>query len=108
VTGIKVSAHPSNFHGTCTNPMIFTFTATIKVPAGTAGGTVKYYWLRSDGASAPAETVTFDPGVTTQTVITTWQLGAVWGNGSTFWEALQVTAPNFVTSKHANFSFVCF
>jgi hypothetical protein len=38
---------------------------------------------------------------------TTWQLGAVWGNGSTYREALQVTAPNSVTSAHANFSFVC-
>jgi len=107
VTGINVFADPSDFHGTCTNPMIFTFKATIKVPAGTSGGTVKYHWLRSDGATAPTETVTFNPGVTTRTVTTTWQLGAVWGNGSTFWEALQVTAPNSVTSTHANFSFVC-
>jgi len=107
VAGINVSANPSTFHGTCTNPMIFTFTATIKVPAGTAGGMVTYHWLRSDGATAPAETVTFNPGVTTRTVTITWQLGAAWGNGSTFWEALQVTAPNSVTSTHANFSFVC-
>lgn len=87
--------------------MIFTFTATIWVPAGTSGGTATYHWLRSDSATAPTETVTFNPGVTTQTVTTTWQLGAVWGNGSTFWEALQVTAPNSVTSTHATFSFVC-
>jgi hypothetical protein len=107
VTGINVAANPSNFHGTCTDPMIFTFTATIGVPAGTPGGTATYQWLRSDSATGPTQTVAFNPGVTTQAVTTTWQLGAVWGNGSTFWEALQVTAPNSVTSTHATFSFVC-
>jgi serine/threonine protein kinase len=107
VTGVTVSVDKSNFNGACTDPMIFTFTATIRVPAGTSGGMVAYTWLQSDGGTGSTRTVSFSPGATTQTVTTTWQLGAIWGNGSPFWEALQVTAPNSVTSAHANFSFVC-
>ena len=107
VTSINVSVNPANFNGTCTATMLFTFTAVINVPAGSPGGTVSYTWLRSDGATAPTESASFNPGATTQTVTTTWQLGAVWGNGSTFWEALKVTAPNSITSAHDTFSFVC-
>jgi serine/threonine protein kinase len=107
VTGINVVADPSNFQGTCTDPMTFTFTATIGVPAETSGGTATYQWLQSDGVTGSAQTVNFNPGVTTQTVTTTRQLGAVSGDGSTFWEALQVTAPNSMISSHAPFSFAC-
>src|SRR6266487_513394 len=107
VIGVNVSVGPSNFHGVCTDPMTFTFKATINAPAGTSGGTVTYTWLRSDESSGPTETISFPPGTTTQTVTTTWKLGSRWGNGMTFWEALQVSAPNSLTSAHANFSFVC-
>src|SRR6266487_1920741 len=107
VIGVNVSVDPSNFHGVCTDPMTFTFKATINAPAGTSGGTVTYTWLRSDESSGPTETISFPPGTTTQTVTTTWKLGSRWGNGMTFWEALQVSAPNSLTSAHANFSFVC-
>jgi len=107
VTGVSASASPSNYHGICNSTMTFTFSATIRVPAGTSGGTVTYYWFRSDGATGPTQTAGFSPGATTRTVTTTWQLGSVWGNGSTFWEAMRVTAPNSVASSHATFSFVC-
>ena len=107
VTGVNATVDHSNYHGACASTMLFTFTGIINVPAGSPGGTVSYTWLRSDSATGPTETVSFNAGVTSQTVTTTWQLGSSLGNGTTFWEALQVTAPNSVTSAHANFSFVC-
>jgi hypothetical protein len=88
--------------------MTFTFTAHILVPAGTAGGTVKYRWYRSDGASSSSDqTVTFAAGETSKTVTTTWQLGAIWGNGSPFWEQAKATVPNVWYSPHGTFSFNC-
>ena len=107
VTGVSASASPSNYHGVCNSTMTFTFSATFSVPARTSGGTVTYHWFRSDGATGTTQTVGFSPGATTRTVTTTWDLGSVRGNGSPFWEAVQVTAPNSTTSTHATFSFVC-
>lgn len=107
VTGINASANPSNFQGVCTDPMTITFTGTIMVPAGTAGGRVSYVWLLSNGNQSPTQTITFSPGVTQQTVVSSVQPGASLGNGTTWWAALQVTVPNSITSAHANFSFVC-
>ncbi len=107
VTGVNASVDPSNYHGACAATMLFTFTGIINVPAGSPGGAISYTWLRSDSATGPTETISFKAGVTTQMVTTTWRLGSTWGDGTTFWEALQVTAPNSVTSAHANFSFVC-
>jgi len=107
VTGVNATVDPSNYHGVCAATMLFTFTGIINVPAGSPGGAISYTWLRSDSAIGPTETISFKAGVTTQMVTTTWRLGSTWGDGTTFWEALQVTAPNSVTSTHANFSFVC-
>jgi hypothetical protein len=108
VTGVKVSVNPGTFDGICTNQMTFTFTATVSVPAGTSGGQVSYTWHRSDGGSTDStEPIHFDPGVTTQTVTTTWQLGALQGDGSQRWGDLEVTAPNSVTSAPAKFRFIC-
>ena len=52
----------------------YTFTGTITYGAA---GTVKYYWLRSDGSASSPETVTFyGPG--TKTISTTWDLSSTY------------------------------
>jgi len=108
VTGITISVSPNTFTGACSSTMVFTFTANILVPAGTPGGTVKYRWYRSDGASSSSDqTVAFAAGETSKAVTTTWSLGAMWGNGSTFWEQVKASDPNVWYSPHGNFSFNC-
>ena len=107
VSGASVSASPAAFNGLCTSTMTTTFTATINVPAHTPGGTVTYHWTRSDGATGPAKTLHFNAGDTFHTASDTWSFGAANGNGSTYWEAVVVTAPNGVTSSHGNATLTC-
>lgn len=108
VNGVTMSASPANFSGACSSTMTFTFTANILAPAGTSGGTVKYRWYRSDGSSSSTDqTVTFAAGDTSKTVTDTWTLGAVWGNGTTFWEKVKTSAPNVWYSPQGNFHFTC-
>jgi hypothetical protein len=108
VNGITISVSPDAFSGSCSSTMVFTFTAHILVPAGTAGGTVKYRWFRNDGGSSSSDqSVVFAAGETSKTVTTTWSLGAMWGDGSTNWEQVKTSVPNVWSSPHANFHFIC-
>jgi hypothetical protein len=108
VNGITLSVSPDNFSGACSSTMVFTFTAQIMAPAGTAGGVVKYRWYRSDGASSSSDqTVTFAAGETVKTVTTTWSLGSIWGNGTSFWEKVKTSVPNVWYSPEADFHFTC-
>lgn len=107
VTGVTASVTPNSYTGGCASTLTFTFKAVITIPSGTSGGTVQYRWQRSDNASSTPQPVTFHGSTKTRTVTTTWTLGSVYGNGTTFWEALQVTSPNSMTSNHATFSFHC-
>lgn len=64
--------------------------------------TVTYRWIRSDGASAPVETLVFS-SAGSRIVSTSWQLG----RGSHpvhLWQAVEVLTPNSITSGHANFT----
>lgn len=107
VATVSASASPNHYNGTCSSTMTFTLTGTIHVLNSISGGTVAYNWLRSDNSSGPTGHITFQPGQTIGTVTTRWQLGSTWGNGTTFWEALNVLSPNSVISNHASFSFLC-
>lgn len=50
--------------------------------------TITYRWLRSDGASAPVETLVFS-AADAKPVTTTWYLGGI----GTFWQQLEILTP---------------
>jgi hypothetical protein len=98
VTAVSASVSPPSYTGTC--PETFTFTANI---TANAAGIVTYTWLRSDGAQAPTQTITFS-GPGTQTVSTTWTLSPASYSGS---EQLKILSPNSMVSNSATFTLGC-
>jgi len=100
VIRVYATVNPTSFNGNC--PKVFTFTGKI---TSDSPGEVKYKWLRSDNANAPVQTISFN-GPGTQVVTTTWTLGAA---GMTYngWEAVQILAPNAMTSNKAAFTLQC-
>jgi len=70
------------------------------------GGTVTYKFLRSDGATAPAKTLTFT-GPGTQAIETTWTLGGATLREYSGWQAAQITAPDDWTTDKAAFRITC-
>jgi hypothetical protein len=94
-------ADPFDYTGPC--PVTITFSGRISVAGG--GGTVSYRFARSDGASAPIQTLSFSrPG--SQDVQTTWTLG---GPGFTYsgWQAIETFDPQPMSSERANFTIIC-
>jgi len=85
------------------SPVTIKFTGRISVVGG--GGTVSYKFLRSDGASAPIETLHFD-GPGSRDVSTTWRLG---GPGLTYsgWQSIKILEPQEMESERANFKIRC-
>jgi len=106
---ITMSAGITNPGGPVTScPVTINFEATITATgwSPTANRQVQYKWIRSDGADAPTQTLDFPAsGPSTQTVKTTWQIGA---NG-TNWEAIQISYPPITNtaSNHATFTLTC-
>jgi PKD repeat protein len=101
VTAVTATVDNANFAGPC--PHEFTFTAQIQV---NNAGTVKYTWLRSDGATAPEQTLDFQ-GPGTSDVNTSWTLGAAGTNYPNMWQQLKVIAPNEMVSNQAVFNLTC-
>ena len=90
-------ADPANFTGRC--PTTIKFIGTITSPRA---GNVQYKFIRSDGANAPVQTLSFTaPG--TKPVSTTWTLGANY----TGWEANKIVYPQEAESNKANFKITC-
>ncbi len=92
-------ADPSDVTGPC--PVTITFSGRISVVGG--AGTVSFKFLRSDGASAPIQSLTFT-GPGSKDVGTTWRLG---GSGFTGWQSIQVFDPAEAQSEHATFTIHC-
>ncbi len=101
VVKVRVLVDQSEYRGRC--PHKFTFTGEITT---NSGGTVKYKWLRSDGALSPEKTVIFRKAGK-KLVTTTWTLGAAGRQYRNMWEAIQVTSPNTITSGRAVFNLRC-
>lgn len=80
-------------------PAVIRFSGRISVAGG--GGTVSYRFLRSDGASAPVRTQTFD-GPGSADVETTWTRGE--GSG---WQQLEILDPHPARSRQATFTVTC-
>jgi hypothetical protein len=97
VTHVTASVSPTSWSGKCPKRFEFTGKITVDKP-----GTVKYKWIRSDGANAPVKTLRFRrPG--SQTVKTYWQLSAPGEK----WEAIEILAPNPMKSNKAAFTLKC-
>ena len=91
-------ADPSNHAGPC--PVTIHFSGRISVVGGS--GTVSYKFIRSDGASAPIQTLHFDsPG--SKDIHTTWTLGGPY----TGWQAVHIFEPNEIESERAEFRIQC-
>ena len=102
VTGVNVNVSPTTYTGSCASARLFTFSAVITANGAT---TVKYKWVRSDGASGAEQTISF-ASASSQTVTDTWTLG---GPGFSYagWEKVQVSQPNTIESNQATFSLNC-
>lgn len=100
VIRVYAAVNPTSFNGKC--PKVFTFTGKITT---NSAGVVKYKWIRSDNANAPVKTISFN-GPGTQAVTTTWTLGAP-GMNYNGWQAVQILAPNAMTSNKAAFTLNC-
>jgi len=84
-------------------PILYNFAGTITT---NAAATVTYKWERSDGASAPVQTLSFG-GAGSQAVTTSWKLGGSSGSTYNGWERIHVLTPNDVVSNQANFVLTC-
>lgn len=100
VTSVSLQTVDS-FTGKCSKQ--FDFTGEIKVNGAM---TVRYTWLRSDGATSPEKTLEFnDAGA--KSVTTSWTLGADGNTYEGLWQQLKVIAPDEMLSNKAEFSLTC-
>lgn len=97
VTNLSLKADPARFEGPC--PKTVNFVGTIAV---NRAGTVRYTFLRSDGARGPVHEIRFD-GPGSKEVSTSWQLGRSYAG----WMAIKILAPREMESNRANFELRC-
>ena len=104
VVEVFLRADPFDHVGPC--PVTITFSGRISVVGGS--GTVSYKFLRSDGASAPIQTLTFD-GPGSKNVSNTWRLGATTSRFNPYngWEAIKIFDPQEMESNKAHFTIRC-
>ena len=94
-------ADPIDYSGPC--PVAIRFTGRISVVGGS--GVVSYKFTRSDGASAPIKTITFDqPG--SKDVHISWKLGSTSFTYSG-WQAIRIFEPQELESNRASFNIKC-
>jgi hypothetical protein len=101
VVEVTLRAEPSSYSGPC--PGRITFRGTIRTTGGS--GPVSYRFTRSDRATGPVATLDV-ASASVREVETTWTLG-VPGSVVEEWEALEVVAPQPLTSAPARFRSLC-
>jgi hypothetical protein len=101
VVEVTLRAEPSDYSGPC--PGRITFPGTIRTTGGS--GRVSYRFTRSDKSTGPVETLDI-ASASVREVETTWALGAH-GWVVEGWQALEVVAPQPLTSAPARFRFWC-
>lgn len=99
VTSVSYSFSEAPYAGKSDCPMM-----TAQITTNGAGD-VKYKWTRSDGASAPTETVNF-ASAGTKSVSTNWALGATW-EGTEHWLGIYIDEPNNQDFGHLTFTDAC-
>ncbi len=99
--GAALYAHPVSYTGKC--PAVITFKGHIAVnkPA-----TIQYTFIRSDGATTPIETITFEKAGA-KNVSTIWKLGGHDLTTYSGWQAIKIISPGPKESKKASFSMKC-
>lgn len=100
VTSASTTVDTKNFTGSC--PHTFNFEAVIKA---TAGGTVTYYWERSDGSKSSTKSITFSEAGE-KTVTNDWTFGGA-GNSYSEWMRLYIDTPNHQFFPKAEFNLTC-
>lgn len=100
---VEATLRADPFSGTARCPVTVVFSGRISLLSGS--GTVAYRFDRSDGASAPVQTVTFT-GPGSKDVSTTWQLGGA-GSQLQGWERLTILDPEETRSEQATFNITC-
>lgn len=98
VISATLAASPEVYDGPC--PVTIKFNGNITVKGK---GSVKYTFVRSDGATGPVYTLDFD-GEETKPVATTWTLSPPTFGG---WEAIRILSPNELESGRAFFKGTC-
>ena len=73
--------------------------------ATNAAGDVDYHWTRSDGDTAPVQTINF-AAASTKNVETHWALGSA-SAGDTHWLGIYVDEPNHQDFGHKSFTQAC-
>jgi hypothetical protein len=104
VIEVRLRADPSDYTGRC--PVRIRFSGRISVVGGS--GTVSYRFLRSDGASAPVQTLRFD-GAGSKDIAGTWELGAATPRFQPFsgWQSIKILEPTETESNRAQFRIHC-
>ena len=96
-----LNAAPPHYQGEC--PAQISFNGTIGL---THPGTVRYRFIRSDGARGPFFTLKFVVAGQ-QNVTSTWRLGGARLKHYAGWEAIQIVYPNQTLSNRAMFQMNC-
>lgn len=94
-TGMKADSY--NNGGPCPITVGFGGWITTSGP-----GTVRYTFIRSDGATAPEETLSFERAET-KMLRTNWTLD----RGFSGWQAIRILSPNEIESNRAEFNTKC-
>ena len=100
VTAVRLGA-VSDFTGPCSKKIDFEAEIDADGPM-----TVSYTWLRSDGATAPENSITFEEAGTKK-VTTSWTLGANGESYEGYWQQLKVISPEEILSNKAEFNLHC-
>jgi len=105
VTSISASVSPTTYD--CSQSQVtFNFSGTIYLSSNPSGVNITYVWARSDGGTMSPITVSVPAGQTSITVNNTWTLFQGVANG-TYWERVDVSAPNTFSSNQATFTVNC-
>ncbi|MEW5717719.1 MAG: NBR1-Ig-like domain-containing protein [Chloroflexota bacterium] len=101
VLGSAVSADVTDYSGACPKTVNFSGVITVN-----DAGPVTYRWESSDGSNSGDITINFS-GAGSQTVSSTWTLGASGTTYTDYWRRLHISSPTDVTSNHATFTLRC-
>ncbi len=101
VTGVSASVSEPEYRGFCPHQFVFTGRITAN-----REGTVRYAWLRSDGAPRKTCTLVFE-AAGTRTVTHQWELGGAMGTFHGQWARIEILEPNSLLSNKAVFDLEC-
>ena len=99
VTDAKLKPDEMKVSGKC--PALINFRGAITT---NGAGTVRYVFVRSDGALSPIQTLTFT-AAGTQTVATNWTLGDAGLTNYAGWQIIKIISPNELMSQQDAGSF---